>query len=76
MPKHSIGSLFGLVSRFDQLHAVLIRVLDKRPFAASTGVNLRFDDGDRSAKFLKRGGGRLSGSGDPILENFDAELVE
>ena len=50
------GHRAGFVGAADQLHAVLLRVVFDRAFAAAAGVDLGLDDGERAAQFLERGG--------------------
>jgi hypothetical protein len=55
---------------------MLISVLDESSFAASSGMDLRFDNGDRAAQIGKRLGGFIGRLRDSILKHFDAKFAE
>ena len=55
--EQSAGNCGGFFGGANELHAVLLRVVFDRAFAAAAGVDLGFHDGERAAELLECGGG-------------------
>ncbi len=55
---------------------MLLGVVFDRAFAAAAGVDLGFDDGERAAELLERGGGFVGGGGHDALRHGDAGFAQ
>ena len=74
--QHCFGGSFGFISRLAKLDTFLLIVFDESSLTATSGVNLCFDDRDRTAKFIVRFRGFIARSGYAVFEYFYAEFFE